>query len=192
MIVLFKEEDIMFGFNKKKKIKEETPEEKFFRENYDDLFLPPSAFDGYEIADDSKEKLTAIFDILTNGLADKEEISFESRYEFVDSLVSINFLTSDFEQQYTLTEIVSELNGVARNLNYKIELSEEDVMQIDDDIKKQAREYFTYITHHDLNVCSKLLEQQGYELFQVFLDCGGLTMSILPKERIEDLKKYTK
>ncbi|MDR2546710.1 MAG: hypothetical protein LBC96_04260 [Lachnospiraceae bacterium] len=182
----------MFGFNKKKKIKEETPEEKFFRENYDDLFLPPSAFDGYEIADDSKEKLTAIFDILTNGLADKEEISFESRYEFVDSLVSINFLTSDFEQQYTLTEIVSELNGVARNLNYKIELSEEDVMQIDDDIKKQAREYFTYITHHDLNVCSKLLEQQGYELFQVFLDCGGLTMSILPKERIEDLKKYTK
>ena len=177
----------MFGLKKKK---EENPQEKFFQANMD-LFNPPSAFNGYEIIDDNKEKLTNIYKILTNNLVDMQKINFENKYEFVNSLVELKYITKDFQQQYTLTEMVNGINEVAKNLKYNIKLSVEDVMQQDDEIKKQARENFNYITSHDLNVCAELIEKQDYELFQVFLDCGGFNMSILPKDKIKDLKQYT-
>ena len=177
----------MFGFKKKKA---ENLQEKFFQEHMD-LFNPPSAFNGYEIVDDNKEKLTNICRILTNNLVDIQKVSFENKYEFVDSLVELKYITEDFQQQYSLTEMVSGINEVAKKLNYNIKLTGEDVMQQDDDIKKQAREYFTYITNHDLNVCAEIIEKQGYELFQMFLDCGGFNMSILPKDKMEELKQYT-
>ena len=177
----------MFNFKKKN---EKDPQEKFLQEHMD-LFNPPSAFSGYEIVDDNIEKLTNICKLLTNNLVDMQKVNFENKYKFVDSLVELKYITSDFEQQYNLTEIISGINEVAKNLNYNIKLSAEDVMQQDDEITKQARETFNYITSHDLNICAELLEKQGYELFQVFLDCGGFNMAILPKNKIAELKQYT-
>lgn len=119
------------------------------------------------------------------------KVNFEGKYQFFDSLVELRYVTNDFSQQYSLTEIVEIINIIAKNLNYKIKLSVEDVLQQDNEKTKQSREQFNYLRGYDLNKCAELLEQQGYELFQVFVDCGGYNMSILPKDKIEDFKKYT-
>lgn len=86
--------------------------------------------------------------------------------------------------------MVAEINNVIKNLNYNINLSVEDVLSYDSEIINTARRHFEYLTYNDLNVCAKIIKKQGYEMFQVFIDCGGLTMSILPENKIHELAKY--
>lgn len=177
----------MFNFGKKKEVK---AIEKFFEDNMH-IFNPPSSFVGYEIKNESKENLTNICKVLTNNLVDMQKVNFEDKNEFVDSLVELKYITGDFQQQYNLVEIVRGINEIANNLNYSIKLSEKDVLDQDDETKKHVREKCAYLTSHDLNICAELLEQQGYELFQVSTDVEGYNMSLLPKSKIEELKQFT-
>lgn len=171
----------MFNFRKKKQV----------TIDFNTILYPPSAFNGYEIIDESKDNLLNIYKILTNNRADLDAIIFDNKYVFVDSLIALNYVTSDFEQTSTLVEIVDEINTIAQKMEYTYKISVDDILQLDDDMVKQAREKYTYLPHYDLNTCAKLLEAQNYELIQVFLDCGGLTMSVLPKDKVKELSKYT-
>ena len=176
----------MFKFNKNNSEKER---QKFFNDNMS-LFNPPSAFNGYAIEDDSEENLRNIFRVLCKSSVDLDKVDWEGKNAFVDSLEELNYVTGDFQQHYSLDEMVDGINVVAKKLNYDIKLTKDDVLQFDDETIKKARLDF-YLTYHDLNICAELLAKQGYELFQVFIDVGGYYMSLLPKDEIEILKQYT-
>ncbi len=100
----------------------ENQMENFF-DKHQEIFYPPSAFNGYEIINENKENLIGILALLSNNSADTQKISFKNKYEFVDSLVELGYITKDFEQQYNLTEIISEINQVINSMNYNIKLS---------------------------------------------------------------------
>ena len=155
-----------------------------------DIFNPPSEFDGYEIINEDKENLENICFLLSGNSADVLKISLTDKYEFADSLVEAGVITKDLEQEFNLTEMVDEINRIINVLQYDIKLSAEDVLRCDNEEITAVRKEYKYLTYYDLNMCAKLIRGQGYELFQVFLDCGGLTMSILPENKIQELKKY--
>ena len=175
---------------KSKKQTEDDIKVEFYHNNIE-LFFPASAFDGYAIVDERKENLANICLVLNVSKQDLEKVNFEDKYEFVDSLVELKYITRDLQQEYDLVDMVTEINEVAKTLGYNIDLSIDDILRKDNEKKKEARELFPYLTNHDLNICAEIIETQNYELFQVFLDVGGFTMSILPKEKTTELKKYT-
>ena len=136
----------MFNFKKKKEISET---EKLYQDN-EHIFFPPSSFDGYEIIDDSKENLINICKLISNNLVDITKVNFENNYKFVDSLIELGYITPDFKQEYSLEQMINEINKLARNLNYNIELTEKNVLDKDNNNIKEIRKIFDYLTNHDL------------------------------------------